>query len=405
MSNLPKSYPTNTLVRIRQGKNPIDLHVKTYGNPADPPILVVSGFGANKESVPEKTIYEQLAKKRFFVISFSNRDAGGSTKMEHLHTRSMMTTLGFAALAGLALPASTIAILLICFRNFHLPAAKKIATVIIASFLGFKIAGGKNLPKLYSFKPAYTLNDVAEDIILLMNAMRVKKAHIMGGSMGGMLAQTCVINHPDRFMSLASVMSNTGEFSILGLPDYPLSTLFYLYISHPMSRPASTDIKGTIRYEMETLKFQLGKEKSEVATWNDGLSLLEEAERRHHAHTLHDTVESRKNSMARQMDSIAWQGSGRKESLKKIKIPTVVIHGMDDKLIPVESGVDTARAIGFPTCRKVVLIPGCGHTIDDDFAVKCVAAIVENCNFAEQMITPNNSSSGSSSFIVQPSKL
>ena len=189
MSHLPIAYPTNTLVRIRHGPHPIDLHVKTYGNPADPPLLLVNGIGANKESTPEKTLYEALAQQQFFVVSFSNRDSGGSTKMEHLRTRSMLATLGFAALAGLALPASTLALLLLCVRHFHVPAAKNITALVLASFLGFKVAGGTNLPKLYRFTPAYTLNDVAEDIVLLMDAMQLTKVHIIGASMGGMLGK------------------------------------------------------------------------------------------------------------------------------------------------------------------------------------------------------------------------
>jgi pimeloyl-ACP methyl ester carboxylesterase len=198
-------------------------------------------------------------------------------------------------------------------------------------------------------------------------------------------------------------MSNTGEFSMLGLPDYPLATLFYLYISHPMSRPPATDIKGLIQYEAESIQFQLGQDKIETATWNGGLSLLEEAARRHHAHTLHDTVDSRRDATARQMDSIAWQSSGRKALLNTIQIPSVVIHGVLDKLIPMESGIDTARAI--PTCRKVVLVPGCGHSMDDDFAAATVAAIVENCRFAEDLFKRTGGGSGSSGAVVERCKL
>ena len=69
-----------------------------------------------------------------------------------------------------------------------------------------------------------------------------------------------------------------------------------------------------------------------------------------------------------------------------------------------ESGIETARAIGFPTCRKVVLIPGCGHSMDDDFAEKTVAAIVENCRFAEDLFKRTGGSNGSSA-VVQTCKL
>ena len=383
---LPTAYPNDTHVRIRgTSPHPIDLHVRTYGQPSDPAIMLVNGIGANKESTPEKSFYQALAARKFFVVTFSNRDSGGSTKMSHLPTRSMLTTLGLAALAGVALPTAFLTLLVFCLCNRHLPGANHTAAAILATCVGFKASGGQTLPKLFSLTPVYTLNDVAEDIVLLMDQMQFPQAHIMGGSMGGMLAQIAVVNYPDRFLSLASVMSNTGANSILGLPDYPLSTLFYLYLTHPMSHPAENDLEGTIAYEAENIEFQLSKEKLKQATWNQGLTVLEEAKRRHAAHTLHDTTQSRKKSMSRQMDGIAWQQGHRAAQLSTIRIPTIVVHGMDDKLIPVASGLDTAKAIGFPACRKVVLIPGCGHSLDDVFAHDCVEAIVENCMFAERL--------------------
>ena len=374
-----KFFPTGSHVRIRPNDaKPIDIHVKTYGEPKNPAILVVNGIGANMETVPEKSFYEKIAAEDLFVVAFSNRDAGGSTKMEHLHTRSMVSTLALGALAGLLPPTTTLALLLACVRYRHHPSARKIAVAALALMFGFKASGGT---KAFHMTPAYTLDDVAEDIVLLMKEMNIAQAHIMGVSMGGMLAQTAVVNYPERFLSLASVMSDTGGISALGLPDYPLSTLFYLYVTHPMSRPDLSDHDGTIKYESETIEFNLTRAKS--ATWNNGLTLMEEAERRHDAHMLHDTMESRKNSMARQMDSIAWQRGDRSNKLNQINIPTVVVHGMDDKLIPVESGMETAKAIGYPACRRVVLVPESGHTMDDGFVEHCVDAIVENCRHAE----------------------
>ena len=259
--------------------------------------------------------------------------------------------------------------------------------MIFASFVWFKWNGDGALPKLFHLRPAYTLNDVAEDVVLLMDQMNIPQAHISGGSMGGMLAQTCVVNYPARFISLASVMSNTGGNSpYTGLPDYPLFTLFYLFIFHPMSRPPVSDTAATIQYAAEDIAVLLGKARSKKASWNHGLSLLEEAARRHHARMLHSTAESRKGSMARQVESIMWQLGDRKALLGTIEIPTVVVHGMNDTLIPMESGIEVAKAIGYPACRKVVLIPDCGHSMDDAFSEPCVAAIVENCKYAEGLL-------------------
>ena len=374
--------PTDTHIRIRENEDtPIDLHVKTYGNPTHPAILCVVGFGANKE-IGQHSFYNKLAEGNIFVVTFSNRDTGGSTRMNHLPTRSMVSTLLVAAAAGLLPPTITSVVVLYCIRNYHSPFAQKLAASVLALFAGFKASGGT---KAFHLKPCYTLEDVADDIPLLMNKMNIKQAHIMGTSMGGMLAQTVVLRHPHRFLSLGSVMSNTGANSAIGLPDYPLSTLAYLYIVHPFSHPnpKSKDYyKEIIEYEMEGMEFQL--KRSKHATWNNGLNMKEEAERRYAAHTKYDTIQSRKDSMGRQMDGIAWQTGDRTKELKKIQIPTVIVHGMEDKLIPMESGLETAKAIGFPACRRVVLIPESGHTMDDAFSAVCVDAIIENIHFAER---------------------
>jgi pimeloyl-ACP methyl ester carboxylesterase len=384
-----KAFPQDHHVRIRANeKVPIDLHVRTYGDPSHPAILAVAGFGANKEVGCENSFYKRLADRNLFVVSFSNRDAGGSTKMSHLPTRSMTSTLLLAALAGLLPPSVTTVVVLYCMRNYRSPMAQTVAGAVLALFTGFKAYGGT---KAFHLKPAYTLEDVADDIPLLMNQMNIEKAHIMGTSMGGMLAQTAVLRHPERFLSLGSVMSNTGANSIIGLPDYPLSTLLYLYVVHPMSRPDPEDYDAMIKYESEGIKFQLQRAKDGTATFNEGLTVMQEAKRRYDAHTKYDTLQSRKDSMGRQMDGIAWQQGDRTAELKNIQIPTVVVHGMEDKLIPATSGLETASAIGLPACRRVVLVPECGHTYDDIFSIPCVDAIAENIHFAEDTMKSRSS--------------
>ena len=97
-----------------------------------------------------------------------------------------------------------------------------------------------------------------------------------------------------------------------------------------------------------------------------------------------DSPASRGRAFGRQMASIAWQaGDGRDTALQSCQVPAIVVHGMEDKLIPMEAGLHTARCLGGENCRKVVLVPGCAHSMDDKLARHIVDAVVENCRFAD----------------------
>ncbi len=393
-ATLPKAYPEDTLVTIRPGDTttespPLQLHVRTFGDPGHPALLVVNGIGAPKEGQPERALYLPLAAAGYFVVSFSNRDNGGSTRMDHAGQVSIVSTLALSALSSLLPPAAlSFAVALLGYHaartsrsSSHQPAATLLTVASLAIYAMYTIFLGGG--RAFTVTPPYQLSDVAEDAVLLMDAMGIARAHVMGTSMGGMLAQTMVLRHPARFLSLASCYSDTGKTTALGLPAYPIGTLFRLYVKPVFSRPEPGDVEGNVAYEMDVLRFQ--KPNADNATWNGGEKNLRAFARgRLELQKRWDSPESRGRAFGRQMASIAWQeGKGRDTALKGCRVPAIVVHGMEDKFIPMEAGLHTARCLGGENCRKVVLVPGCGHSMDDKLARHIVDAVVENCRFAD----------------------
>src|SRR3984885_308496 len=156
--------------------NGIDIEYESFGRDSDPLILLIMGFGAQLIFWPDP-LCEGLAAKGFRVVRFDNRDVGKST---HL--------VGETAPDPRALFAEVMA-----GRHPHVP---------------------------------YTLDDMANDSVGLMDALGVSHAHIVGASMGGMIAQLVAINHPDRTKSLTSIMSTTGRRDLPAGNRETLSVLF-----------------------------------------------------------------------------------------------------------------------------------------------------------------------------------
>jgi pimeloyl-ACP methyl ester carboxylesterase len=397
-ARLPRACPEDTLVTIRPGNAatntpPLQLHVRTFGDPRHPALLIVNGIGAPKEGQPERALYQPLAAAGYFVVSFSNRDNGGSTRMDHAGQVSIVSTLALSALSALLPPAAlSFAVALLGYHAARTrrapsssrssqPAATLCAVASLAIYALYTMLLGRG--RAFAVTPPYQLSEVAEDAVLLMDALGIARAHVMGTSMGGMLAQTMVIQFPARFLSLASCYSDTGETTAFGLPAYPLATLFRLYVKPVFLRPEPGDLEGNIAYEMDVLRFQ--KPGADAATWNGGEKDLRAFARGRLAlQKRWDSPASRGRAFGRQMASIAWQaGDGRDTALQSCQVPAIVVHGMEDKLIPMEAGLHTARCLGGENCRKVVLVPGCGHSMDDKLARHIVDAVVENCRFAD----------------------
>jgi pimeloyl-ACP methyl ester carboxylesterase len=278
--------------------NGVELCYETFGDPSDPAALLVMGLATQMVGWPD-AFCEELAGRGFHVVRFDNRDIGRSQKMD--------------------LPVPSIRQLLL--RD------KKAAR--------------------------YTLEDMADDGFALLDHLGIARAHVVGVSMGGMIAQTMAARRPDRVLSLASMLSNSGA----RWSGQPLPTLYPLLLRRP-----PRDRAGYVQHGID-LFHKIGS----PGFPRDDDQLREIAERSY------DRGLNPAGSL-RQLAAIVASGD-RTPLLRTIAVPTVVIHGTKDKLVPVSGGRATARAI--PGAR-LVLIEGMGHDLPRGAWPRMLDAIEEN---------------------------
>jgi len=266
--------------------NGLDIAYETFGRQGDRPLLLIMGLGAQMILWDEE-FCEQLAERGHYVIRFDNRDVGLSSKCDAGGIPDVMAAVG-------------------------------------ASMVGQKIAA------------PYKLSDMAADAAGLLDALGVAKAHIVGASMGGMIAQTVAIDHPHRVLTLTSIMSTTGN------PDLPPATPEAM---SALLMPPPADREGNIARSVEVFR----------TIGSPGFPFEEERIRDRAARSYDRCYHPA--GAVRQMVAILASGS-RKEALREVKQPALVIHGVDDPLVPLAGGIDTAETIPGATLLK---IGGMGH--------------------------------------------
>lgn len=264
------------------GPSPIDVVYERLGNPARPPVFLIMGAGAQMINWPDGFCME-LVNRELHLIRFDNRDAGLST---------------------------------------HFPGAPKpdFDAVMAGDFSTV----------------SYSLSDMAADTVGLIDALGFHKVHLVGASMGGMIAQTIAIEYPSRIKTLTSMMSTTGGHSV-GQPDYSIFS--------QLGAPPYDDRHAYISWRVRSHK-AIGSPvypfDEEAAIAVAGLSWDRD----------HDPL-----GIVRQSVAVLKSGD-RTPLLRKLHIPSLVIHGKSDKMIDVSGGVATAKAI--PNA-KLVLFDGMGH--------------------------------------------
>jgi pimeloyl-ACP methyl ester carboxylesterase len=281
----------------------IELCYETIGNPSDPTALLVMGLATQMLGWPDEFCRE-LADRGFHVVRFDNRDIGRST---HVKGRP--------------------------------PTARELLT--------------------RSKKPArYRLSDMADDAAGLLRELDLAPAHVIGASMGGMIAQTLAARHPDSVLSLTSIMSNTGSLWT-GRPGMKVFPLF-------LSRPA----KGREASVERVMKvFELIGSRG----LPKDMDLIRDMAERSYDRD-HDP-----NSPGRQLAAIIASGNRTKE-LGRIAVPTLVIHGTQDRMIGPSGGRATARAI---PGAKLLRIEGMGHDLPRAAWPQIIDAIAANTRRAE----------------------
>ncbi|GAB6269482.1 MAG: alpha/beta hydrolase [Smithella sp.] len=283
--------------------NGIQVEYDTFGDSSLPALLLIAGNGAQL-LFWEVEFCELLVKKGYYVIRFDNRDAGLSTKFEE---------------AGIP----------------DFPAAIK------------ALMAGKPV------QSAYSLDDMSDDAVGLLDALGIEKAHICGASMGGMIAQIIAYRHPKHVLSLTSIMSTTGN------PDLPQAKPETIAA---LLAPAPAERKAFVEHMMNIWR----------KIWSPGFPFEEKR-----ARTFMEKSYDRSyypQGMARQNIALLANGD-RRLSLSTITVPTLVIHGADDPLIPCEAGKDTAYVI---PGAKLLIIDGMGHDMPKGVWAQMVDAISEN---------------------------
>jgi len=286
--------------------NGVDLAYDEVGDPNAPPILLIMGLGTQMIAWPE-AFCEGLARHGFRVIRFDNRDIGLSTKFASAPPVNL--TEAFA-----------------------------------------RAATGKPV------SAPYTLNDMAADAVGLMDTLGIDRAHVIGASMGGMIAQIIAARYPDRTRSLVSIMSSSGNPHLpQGKPEAIAALLG--------PRPPAGDHEGIIAYGMRVYR-AIGSPGFPTPDAVLRARIERAANRSYHP-----------AGVGRQMLAVLASGS-RVNLLKEIRVPSVVIHGADDPLVPVEAGIDTAKHISGAALR---IIPGMGHDLADGLIPTLTEAIAEHC--------------------------
>jgi pimeloyl-ACP methyl ester carboxylesterase len=279
--------------------NGIEIAYESFGDPGDPALLLILGLGAQLLLWDEE-LCALLAERGFYVIRFDNRDIGRSTKFEEGPAPNVA-----AALAGDVSSA------------------------------------------------AYTLDDMADDAAGLLDALGIDTAHVVGASMGGMIAQVIAIRQREQVLSLTSIMSTTGDPAVAEPTPEALAVLL---------TPPPADRQGYIDYHVRAAR-----------TIGSPAFPVDEDRLRRRAAALYDRS-FYPPGVARQLIAVL-ASPDRTRALAAVSVPTLVIHGRDDPLIPVSGGEATARAV---PGAELLVIPGMGHDLPPELWPTLADAIAGN---------------------------
>jgi len=270
----------------------IELFYEEHGDPHAPAMLLVMGLGAQMTLWPDELV-AALAAEGFRVIRYDNRDIGLSQKME-----------------GQRAPSPAVQVL-----------RKKIG---------------------FPAKVPYTLKDMADDGIGVLDALGIDKVHVVGASMGGMIVQLMAIHHPERLMSMTSIMSTTGSGKLPQAEPNAIGAL-------------TAPLKGT---DEETLMAHGLNIIRNIGTPDSLEFPFDEAHQRERVlRNMRRSVYPA--GLPRQLAAIIDDGD-RTSRLAHVRTPTLVLHGEADPLVKLPGGEATAAAI--PGAR-LVTIPGWGHDL------------------------------------------
>ena len=264
--------------------NGIELAYETFGDRSDPAVVLVMGLGTQMLAWPDQLCHDLAAAGRF-VVRYDNRDVGLST---HL-------------------------------KDVPAPDVLQVA--------------------LRRKRPAYTVQDMADDLVGLLDALGIERAHLVGASMGGFIVQTAVLSHPERVLSQTLIMTSTGSRRV-GQARPKLAPRL-------LARRGRIDRDQAIELAVETFSL--------IGSRGD---LFEPEHIRDLAARSYDRSSDRAGYV-RQLGAVVAQPN-RTSELRKVRVPTLVIHGLHDPLVAVSGGLALARLI---RGSKFVGYSGMGHDL------------------------------------------
>lgn len=279
------------------------IYFETHGNPKHPCIIMIAGIGGQLLDW-QPTMIQRLSSAGFYVVVFDNRDCGLSKKYDELGK------VDFAA-------------------------------IIAATQQGKAVL------------PPYTLENMAEDVITLMDELHVEQAHILGASMGGMIAQYVAINHPDRVHSLICMYSTSGDATLP--PGAQAVQEYYAGMISANPRSLEEGINSKLQY------FKIINHPDYFDEAKTKEQLITAFKRSYHPEAFKRIL----------LAMISEQP--RTEKLKQLHIPTLIIHGDYDPVFPVEHGKHLAEVI--PN-SQLAIIPKLGHGLPDHFIEEITKLII-----------------------------
>ncbi|MEP5937904.1 MAG: alpha/beta hydrolase [Erythrobacter sp.] len=282
--------------------NNLTLHYDEHGDPSHPPVLLVMGLGAQMVLWPQEFV-DALVGHGYRVIRYDNRDIGLSQK----------------------------------FDGARAPGLKM---QVIRKMIGWPA------------RVPYTLKDMADDGVGVLDALGIEKAHIVGASMGGMIAQLMAIHHGHRMLSLTSIMSTTGNTKLPQANKDAIATL-----TAPI---VSLEEDALIEHGIAVQK----------AIGSPGFTPDPVRQRSRVQQVVQRSVYP--PGLPRQLAAIIDDGD-RTQRLANVSVPTLVLHGEGDPLVKVEAGRATAEAI---PDAKLVTIPGWGHDLPLELVDRLTGEIV-----------------------------
>ncbi|HYZ82260.1 MAG TPA: alpha/beta fold hydrolase [Solirubrobacteraceae bacterium] len=282
----------------------LEICYETFGSSDHPPLLLIMGL-ASQMLLWDDQFCEQLAARGFLVIRFDNRDSGRSTYLKGAVIATRWQLLTRSAKAA-----------------------------------------------------AYTLDEMAQDAVGLLDHLGIAAAHVVGVSMGGMIAQLMAINHRERVLSLVSIMSTTGNRRVGRAQPRMMMRLM---------RRGARERDAYIEDHVETYR-AIGSRVYD----------FEEEHKRERAARMFERGVYPAGS-ARQLAAVT-SATDRTEALAAVRVPTTVIHGDADPLVDVSGGRATAEAI---PGAKLVIFPGMGHDLPRALWPEIIDAIVQNTAAAQ----------------------